>query len=265
VVMINETFARQFFGTAPATGRVLVSYTTRIGPIGANLFSPPAPSPGSPAPPPAMRFEIVGVIRDVRNAPLGQDVEPAIYFSARQFPFREQFIAVRATDRATASAAIKNGIAAVAPDLPSSNMVTWGEYFAARMAEPRLLMTILLFFGGLAALLAALGVYGLFSWSVALRTRELAIRLTLGAQPIAVGGSVVGQSLMLVAGGLAIGLMLVRLGYSSLQRVLFEVSPGDAGATAAAAAILLLAAAIACVPPTIRAMRVDPVRGLRME
>ena len=127
VVMINETFARQFFGGGPATGRVLVSYTTRIGPIGANLFAPPAPPPGSPSHPPAMRFEIVGVVRDVRNAPLGQDVEPAIYFSTRQFPFREQFIAVRATDRATASAAIKNGIAAVAPDLPSSNMVTWGE------------------------------------------------------------------------------------------------------------------------------------------
>ena len=265
VVMINETFARQFFGGGPATGRVLVSYTTRIGPIGANLFAPPAPPPGSPSRTPAMRFEIVGVVRDVRNAPLGQDVEPAIYFSTRQFPFREQFIAVRATDRATASAAIKNGIAAVAPDLPSSNMITWGEYFATRMAEPRLLMTILLFFGGLAALLAALGVYGLFSWSVALRTRELAIRLTLGAKPITVGGSVVGQSLVLVAAGLAIGLVLVRLGHSSLQGVLFEVSPGDIRSTAAAVVLLLLAAAVACLPPTLRAMRVDPVRGLRME
>ena len=64
-----------------------------------------------------------------------------------------------------------------------STTQTWGERFAAKTAEARLLMTILLFFGGLAALLAALGVYGLFSWSVALRTRELAIRLTLGAKP----------------------------------------------------------------------------------
>ena len=133
------------------------------------------------------------------------------------------------------------------------------------MAEPRLLMTILLFFGGLAALLAALGVYGLFSWSVALRTRELAIRLAFGAKPAAVGGSVVRQSLVLVTAGLAIGLVLVRLGHSSLQRVLFEVSPGDIGSTAAAAALLLIAAAVACVPPTLRAMRVDPVKGLRME
>jgi ABC-type antimicrobial peptide transport system permease subunit len=172
---------------------------------------------------------------------------------------------VRATDRSTASTAIRNGISAVAPDLPSSRMTTWGELFAMRMAEPRLLMTVLLFFGGLAALLAALGVYGLFSWSVALRTRELAIRITLGAKPSAVGGRVVRQSLVLVAAGLAIGLVLVRLGHSSLQRVLFEVTPGDLGSTAAAAALLAIAAAVACVPPALRAMRVDPVKGLRME
>jgi ABC-type lipoprotein release transport system permease subunit len=70
---------------------------------------------------------------------------------------------------------------------------------------------------------------------------------------------------VLVTAGLAIGLVLVRLGDSSLQRVLFDVSPGDIASTAGAAAILLVAAVVACVPPTLRAMRVDPVRGLRME
>jgi len=88
---------------------------------------------------------------------------------------------------------------------------TWGDRYAKRTAEPRLLMTILVFFGGLAALLAALGVYGLFSWSVALRTRELAIRLTLGAKPIVVGGLVIRQSAILIVVGLAVGLTLIRL------------------------------------------------------
>ncbi|MFN2445150.1 MAG: FtsX-like permease family protein [Vicinamibacterales bacterium] len=126
-------------------------------------------------------------------------------------------------------------------------------------------MTILLVFGGLAAVLAALGVYGLFSWSVALRTRELAIRLTLGARPLAVGGLVVRQSAVLVVTGLAVGLAIIRVAEGALQRVLFEVSPGDSGPTVAASALLLVAALVACAPPALRAMRVDPVEGLRAD
>ena len=142
---------------------------------------------------------------------------------------------------------------------------TWGERFAARSAEPRLLMSVLLFFGGLAAALAALGVYGLFSWAVALRTRELAIRLTLGARPLAVGGLVLRQSAVLVSIGLVAGIALVQLAHAALTRVLYGVSPGDVGSTAAAAALLLGAAIGACLPPAIRAMRVNPVEGLRAE
>ena len=126
-------------------------------------------------------------------------------------------------------------------------------------------MTILLFFGGLAALLAALGVYGLFSWSVALRTRELAIRLTLGARPSTVGALVIGQSAVLVVAGLAVGLVIVRLAESALTRVVYGVTTTDAMALATASALLLVAALIACVPPALRAMRVDPVEGLRAE
>ena len=117
-----------------------------------------------------------------------------------------------------------------------STTQTWGEKFAAKTAEARLLMTILLFFGGLAALLAALGVYGLFSWSVALRTRELAIRLTLGASPSSVGALVIGQSAVLVVAGLAVGLVIVRLAESALTRVVYGVTTTDAMALATASA-----------------------------
>ena len=126
-------------------------------------------------------------------------------------------------------------------------------------------MTILVFFGALAGLLAALGVYGLFSWSVALRTRELAIRLTLGAKPATVGGLVVRQSATLVVAGLAIGLVVIRAAEGALSRVLYEVSPGDLSSTVTASGVLLVAALIACIPPALRAMRVDPVVGLRAE
>ena len=113
--------------------------------------------------------------------------------------------------------------------------------------------------------LAAIGVYGLFSWSVALRTRELAIRLTLGALPTSVGRLVVGQTAALVMVGLLAGLVLVRITETMLARVLYEVSPHDLASTAAASVVLTAAALLACIAPALRAMRLDPVIGLRAE
>jgi ABC-type lipoprotein release transport system permease subunit len=98
-------------------------------------------------------------------------------------------------------------------------------------AEQRLLMTLLVVFGVAAGLLAALGVYGLFSWSVALRTRELAIRLTLGAKPLSVGVRVIRQSVSLIAVGLIMGLAIVWLAETALRRVLFDMSPARPGVT----------------------------------
>lgn len=266
VVIVNETFAKRFL-SGSAVGRVITSSTTGIGPLGLNLIrARPAPPPGQQLPHlPPTRYEIIGVVRDVRNVPLGQTVEPALYFSTRQFPFRELFLAVRAADTATALAAVRTGLKNAAPNVPMATVQTWGERFSKRTAEPRLLMTILIFFGGLAGLLAALGVYGLFSWSVALRTRELAIRLTLGARPASVGGLVVRQSAILCVIGLAIGIVVIRAAEGALSRVLYEVSPGDISSTMTASGVLLVAALIACIPPALRAMRVDPVEGLRAE
>ena len=260
-VIVNESFAKRHLPDVDPVGRIIRTWATNIGPLGTSLKSPPSyrpPAEGLPA-------EIVGVVKDINNVPLGQAVEPAIYFSMRQFPFSEVFIAVKAADPSIAQTAIRNALRKVVPNVPMSATQTWGERFAAKTAEARLLMTILLFFGGLAAMLAALGVYGLFSWSVALRTRELAIRMTLGAKPSSVGALVIGQSAVLVAAGLAVGLVIVRLAESALTRVIYGVSTTDAVALVTASALLLVAAIIACVPPALRAMRVDPVEGLRAE
>jgi predicted permease len=268
VLVVNETFVRRYFPGGSAVGRFIASSATGIGPLGVNLIrARPAPPPGAPPLPhlPPTEYEIVGVVKDVRNVPLGQATEPAVYFSARQFPFREQFLTVRAADRAAAVAAVRNALKQVAPKVPMSPTLTWGERFAKRTAEPRLLMTILTFFGALAAILSALGVYGLFSWSVALRTRELAIRLTLGARPVAVGGLIVRQSAVLVIAGVAAGLALIRLAEGALTRVLIGVTAGDAVSTMSASGVLIAAAFLACIPPALRAMRVDPVVGLRAE
>jgi hypothetical protein len=259
VAIVNDSFVRRYLSEGRALGQVLRVYATGIGPLGLNLKAPVSHVPGG------MAFEIVGVVKDVRNVPLGQTVEPAIYFSTRQFPFSEVFLAVKATSPAAAATAVREALRRATPDVPMATVQTWGERFARRTAEPRLLMTILVGFGALAALLAAIGVYGLFSWSVALRTRELAIRLTLGARPASVGGLVVRQSALLVVAGLAAGIALIGVAQGALSRVVYGVAPNDPGSIVAATAILLAAALIACVPPALRAMRVDPVEGLRAE
>jgi ABC-type antimicrobial peptide transport system permease subunit len=259
VVMVNESFAQRYLPEGRRLGSILRLSATGIGPLGLNLKASAAQqADGIP-------FEVVGVLRDVRNVPLGQTVEPAIFTSTGQFPFSEVFIAVRAADVAAALSAVREGLRTAAPHVPMARARTWGDRLRDRTAEPRLLRSVLLFFSALAALLAALGVYGLFSWAVALRTRELAIRLTLGARPMAVGGLVLRQSAVLVGVGLFAGLALVQLGQTALTRVLYNVSPSDAVSTAAAAGLLVLASIAACLPPALRAMRVDPVAGLRAE
>jgi putative ABC transport system permease protein len=269
VVIVNETFAKRYLPEGRVVGRKFLTWATGIGPLGLNLKrARPAPPPGAPPLPPLHAptpFEIVGVVKDIRNVPLGQTVEPAVYFTTRQFPFRELFLTVRAGDSSGAMAAVRTALKNVAPSVPMARAQTWDEKFGARTAQSRLLMTILVFFGALAGLLAAIGVYGLFSWSVALRTRELAIRLTLGARPAAVGNIVIRQSAVLVGAGVIVGLVLIQVAERALTRVLFEVTPSDVSSTAIASGLLLAAALVACVPPAIRAMRVDPVEGLRAE
>jgi putative ABC transport system permease protein len=266
-VIVNETFAKRYFPTGPSIGRFIATSATSIGPLGVNLLRlrPPAPQGAAPLHVPPTQCQIVGVIQDIRDVPIGQTTEPAVYFPMRQFVFREVVLTVRATDRASADSAIQRALHQVAPDVPASPNITWGERIARRTAEPRLLMTTLTFFAVLAAVLAALGVYGLFSWSVALRTHELAIRLTLGARPAAIGGLIIRQGAILVFAGLIAGFVMIRVTQSLLASVLFGVAATDPWSTLTAGAILILAMMIACIPPGLRAMRVDPVVGLRTD
>lgn len=259
VVVVNRTLADRFLADGAAVGRRLRVWSTGIGPLGANLEATESTSHEGEL------FEIVGVVEDVRNAPLGQAVEPALYFTSRQYPFAEQYLAVRAIDPETAAASVRRALGRVAPNVPAGSFETWGDQVAARAAEPRLLMWLLSLFGAAAALLAAAGVYGLFSWSVATRRRELAIRLTLGAAPRGVARLIASQSAILVGAGIVAGLALVYGSRSVLDRVVYGVSPTDAASALTATAVLLAAATVACVPPVLRAMRVDPSEGLRAE
>jgi predicted permease len=259
VVVVNETLAKRFAGNGEAVGKQLMTYSGQIGPLGRNLMATTLPDGHRQFRP----LRIVGVVGDVRNTALGQPVEAALYFPAAQFPFRSMQVAIAARDNETAVAAMRSALKAVAPSTPLGAVETWSHKAGARPAEPQLLMSTLSSFGVLAAFLAALGVYGLFSWSVALRRRELAIRMTLGARPSRVGAMVVAQSAVLVALGLGVGWGIVRVLQGPLTTVLFDVKPSDVSATAAAAVLLFVASIAACLPAAARAMRVDPVEGLR--
>jgi predicted permease len=261
VVIINETMAKRYFPGESAVGKQILSWSAQIGPLGRNLTW--AVTADGHRVQPTIR--IIGVVADIQNAALGLPVEPAVYATTRQFPFSAVTIAIAARDGATALQAMRNALAAVSPNTPLGTVETWQSRFDLRTAEPRLLMTTLTAFGALAAFLAALGVYGLFSWSVALRQRELAIRLTLGARPLAIGATVIRRSVSLVVIGLVAGLALVQAGSGMLTTVLFGVTPTDVRSTALAALLLFVAALVASLPPAWRAMRVDPVEGLRAE
>jgi putative ABC transport system permease protein len=260
-VIVNETLARRYFPGQSAVGREILSWSSQIGPLGRNLTWRVTPDGHRVQP----RTRVVGVVADIQNTALGLPVEPAIYATTRQFPFSSVTIAIAARDGATAVQAMRHALTAISPNTPLGTVETWQDRFNSRTAEPRLLMTTLTAFGALAAFLAALGVYGLFSWSVALRQRELAIRLTLGARPASVAATVVRQSVALVVGGLLTGLALVQAARGALSTVLFGVTPNDMTSLGIATALLFVAALVASLPPAWRAMRVDPVEGLRAE
>lgn len=261
VVILNETAARRYFGSESAVGRQMRSWSSQIGPLGRNLSWKVAADGHRIQP----TIRVVGVVADIQNVALGLDPEPAVFFPTRQFPFSAITIAINARDTATGLAALKQALREVSPSTPLAKVETWADRFATRTAEPRLLMTTLGVFGVLAAFLAALGVYGLFSWSVALRRRELAIRLTLGAKPRSVATSVLRHSVVLVVVGLAGGILMIQGVRQALSSVLFGVEPTDVTSTAAAATFLFVAALVASIPPAWRASRVDPVEGLRGE
>jgi len=261
VAVLNETAAKRYFSGESPVGREMLSWASQIGPLGRNLTWRAAADGRRIQP----RVRVIGVVADIQNVALGMPVEPAVYFPTRQFPFSAVTIAISARDTSTALQAMRTAVRSVSPNTPLGTVETWHDRFNTRTAEPRLLMTTLTLFAGLAAFLAALGVYGLFSWSVALRQRELAIRLTLGARPVSVGASLVRHSVVLVAIGLACGWALVQTAQGALATVLFGVTPSDAASTASAALLLFVAALVASLPPAWRAMRVDPVEGLRAD
>ena len=160
---------------------------------------------------------------------------------------------------------MRAAVRAVAPEYPLFNVQTMDELFANSISPQRLSMILLGTFAALALLLAAVGLYGVLTYNVGQRTREIGVRIALGAPPSSVVTLILRQGLKLAALGLSIGLF-ASLGLTQfLSRLLYETSPFDPLSFGAVVVVLVAIGAIACWLPSRRAARVDPMTALRAE
>ena len=209
---------------------------------------------------------VVAVARNVRDFGARGPLRPTLYLAHAQFPVDFFTVTLKARDNPAALVAPSGALlAALDPDLPMFRVRTMEQFAANAVAQPRLYLTLIGIFAAAAMLLAAIGIYGVLAHGVAQRTREIGIRLALGANRREVVGLVVGQAATLASGGLILGLMLA-LGASRLIRgLLFGVEPGDVLTYVGVAGALFAIALLASYLPARRASRVDPITALRQE
>jgi ABC-type antimicrobial peptide transport system permease subunit len=210
-------------------------------------------------------FEIVGVVRDVKYRMLREDAGPSFYYSVLQSQRpRNGVMHVRtAGDPSALIEMLRRTLADVDSAVPVTTARTLRSQMMFNVNDERVAMTIGLALALAALLLAAVGLYGAMSYSVAQRTREIGVRLALGAVPAHVRRIVIGQGLRLALAGSAVGLALGFWAGTLVESRLYGVRAGDVTSFAVSAGVLTVVALIACWAPARRAMRVDPVVALR--
>jgi putative ABC transport system permease protein len=210
---------------------------------------------------------VVGVVKDIRERGLLLDMKPAVYVPVNQVdrPGADYLIARTSQDPAGMVNALRGAVWAVDADRPVAFIRTMDQLMEENVADRERPMTLLGIFAGLALLLACIGVYGVLAYSVAQRTREIGVRMALGARPLDVTRMILGRGLRLSAIGLIAGAALAGVLGVLLRTLLFGVTPAAPLVYAGTAASLLIVALAACVIPAQRAARVDPVVALRDE
>ena len=249
-VVINVTLAKRYFPNEDPIGKAISGLPPHLA-LGGFLTE---------------RFEIVGVVQDVKYFGLAQASEPSLYFPVAQAPFRQMSFTVRTTREPEALiASVRKAVAAVDPTVPISRVETMERVLAASVARERFTMLLLGLFAAVALVLAAVGIYGVISYSVSQRTAELGIRMAIGADSGDVLKLVMTQGAKLAGWGVGVGL----LGAAALSRVmasqLYGVSALDPLIFFGVAIVLGLVALVATYVPAVRAARIDPVVALQSE
>jgi ABC-type antimicrobial peptide transport system permease subunit len=213
-------------------------------------------------------LEIVGVVRDVHDHSVRAKVERRFYMTMTN-PINGiavlNFQVRTHADPNIVMNTIRQQIISVAPTLPISSVKTLDEMAKRTVFEESMLARLSSLFGLLALLLAAVGIYGLMSYLVVVRTKEIGIRLALGAQPGDILRAILKQSLVLAGTGVVVGIPIVMLSGRAMKTVLYEVGAGDPFALMSSIVVLAAVALLASLLPARAAMKVDPIHVLRYE
>ncbi|HEX6107185.1 MAG TPA: ABC transporter permease [Gemmatimonadales bacterium] len=245
VAMVDETLARLAWpGENPVGKRLQVEPTGSEEPF----------------------VEIVGVVEHLRMNDLSRQTLPQIYWPLGQSaPSSVAYVIEAATEPAALGAAVRQAVAELDRDLPVSRLAPMTDYVSANAAQRRFSLILMAALGGIALLLAAVGVFGVISYSVSQRTREFGIRLALGEDPGHTRRSVVLGGMRVVALAIGLGLAAALAGGRYIAGLLYGVRAADPLTFGAIAVLLALVAMLACYLPARRATRVDPALALRGE
>jgi putative ABC transport system permease protein len=240
VIVVNEAFAHRYFGDQDPLGARLTQWE--------------------------LTREIVGVVANERFRGLAEEVPPAIYPTFSQTPFSGFYLLARSRERPESVVSrAREIVRGIDPELALGEVATLDERVAQSVAEPRFTTTLFAFFASLALALAAVGIYGLMSHTVGRRSRELGVRMSLGARPGDVLSLVLGEGARVAALGIALGVLVSLLVARAFESFLFEVRPFDPLTLVSVAVVAAAAALLATYVPARRASRIDPIRTLREE
>jgi putative ABC transport system permease protein len=241
VVLINETVARRYFPDRSPIGQVI-----------------DMPMAGS--------LEIVGVVADIRHDGLGVQANPEMFVPYPQLPLSAMHVVVHTRgDAGPAVRAIRERILALDPEQPVTRVNTIEELLADSVAPSRFNMALLLGLASCAVLLAVVGIYGVMAYTVSRRTRELGVRMALGAGAGSAVGLVLSRAAGVVAGGAAMGVVAALASARVLQGLLYGVEAVDPVTYVIVVAVTLGVGLLAAAVPALRAASVDPVEALRVE